>query len=319
MKKRNTKLFKRIMVIIAISLFVPIAAVTFTLQSKPQLNETLRSELGGDYITLSKGVTHYELVQPSDSAPIVVLIPGLTVPMAVFKNNIEAIQDAGFATLRYDFYGRGLSDRPLMKYNSSVYAEQTVELLDSLGIDQPVHLVGISLGGAIAAEIASDTPDRFKSITLIGAAIAFSQEEADAKKRAVLMDRLKAFDSENEIDTSLDAYKFVPYIVDQFNYRGAEMAFISLALNESIYNYLTYYEQLAKVETIPMQIIWGENDDNFPYSHGVKLHSMLSRAQFHTIENGGHTPHFGKSEIVNPILIDFFKKSETEYQFDEQM
>lgn len=278
--------------------------------SKPKLDAELRKEIGGQYITLSKGVTHYELVQPNDSAPLVLLIPGLTVPKAVYMNNVTALQEAGYATLRYDFYGRGLSDRPLMKYDSKVYVAQTKELLDSLQIDTPIHVLGISLGAAIGAEIIADEPERFKSITFIGAAVAFSKADADAKKHAVLMDRLKVFKKNDFVDTTLDAYKFIPYIKEQFNYRGAELAFISLAMNESVYDYLESYKELTKVEGIPMQIIWGELDDNFPYPLGVRLGEMFPHAQFHTIPGGGHTPHFGQSDLVNPMMVNFLDRVE---------
>lgn len=312
MNKKITpsKVIKMIILSIFTLAVVAFGIVFALLQSKPKLNAELRKELGGQYVELSNGVTHYELVQPSNTAPLVLLIPGLTVPMAVFKNNVAALQEAGYSTLRYDFFGRGLSDRPRVKYSSSLYAAQTVELLDSLGITKPIHLVGISLGGAIAAEIVSDNPDRFKSVSLIGAAVAYSQEDADAKKRAVLMDRLQAFKRNVEVDTTLDAYKFIPHIKGQFKYRGAEYAFVSLARNESIYNYLPFYKRLAKVENVPMQIIWGEKDDNFPYPLGVRLGEMISQAEFHTIPGGGHTPHFGQADEVNPILTGFLDRVE---------
>lgn len=308
---KRRKLKKIILAIVGTLFLIPIVGILIlgiVLLSKPRLDEALRKELGGQYVTLSKGVTHYELVQPSDSAPLVVLIPGLTVPMAVYKNNVKALHDAGYATLRYDFYGRGLSDRPLLKYNSSVYAKQTVELLDSLKITKPVHLIGISLGGAIAAEIVADEPSRFSSVTLIGAAVAYSKKDADAKKRAVLLDRLKVFKNNNDVDTTLDAYKFIPYIKEQFKYRGAEFAFVSLALNESVYNYLPFYKELAEVKSVPMQIIWGEKDDNFPYPLGLRLGEMIPQAEFHSIPGGGHTPHFGQAKQVNPLLVDFMKR-----------
>lgn len=282
--------------------------VIIVLYSKPKLDAEARAAIGGQYINLSKGVTHYELVEANDSAPIVVMIPGLTVPKTVYNNNVKALQEAGYTTLRYDFYGRGWSDRPMLKYNSSVYAQQTVELLDSLKITKPVHLLGISLGGAIAAEIVADEPSRYKSVTLIGAAVAYSKEDADAKKRAVLLDRLQVFKKNSDVDTTLDAYKFIPLIKEQFKYRGCEFAFVSLAFNESVYNYLPFYEELAEVKDVPMQIIWGEKDDNFPYPLGVKLGEMISQAEFHTIPGGGHTPHFGQADQVNPLLINFMQK-----------
>lgn len=301
-------IFSGVLLLILISLI----GIAIFLLSKPKLDETVRKELGGSYIKLSQGVTHYELIRPSKNAPLVVLIPGLTVPMQVYNHNFEALNRAGYSTLRYDFFGRGLSDRPYLKYTSAVYVQQTQELLDSLGITSPVHLIGISLGAAVAAEMVVKNPSRYSSLTMVGAAIAYSQDEADAKKRAVLADRFKVFNPNAKIDTTLDAYKMSPYIKGQFKYRGAEFSFLSLTAFESVYRYLSSYEQLAKIDSLPMQIIWGEKDDNFPLPLGQKLSKFFPKAEFHIVSGGGHTPHYGKAEVTNPLFNDFLNRVESD-------
>lgn len=286
------------------------AVALYKINSKPILTNETRQELGGTYITLEQGVTHYELFQSSEDAPLVVLVPGLTVPMAIFRNNVEALQKAGYSTLRYDFFGRGLSDRPRVKYNAHLYAEQTRELLDSLAPARPIHLIGISLGSAVAAKMVVQEPSRYRSLIMVDAAVAFSEEEAKQQKKKVLNDRLKAIFSKAKVDTTSEKYAFSKYIQEQFKYRGVESALFSISRNSSPYNYLKIYQKFAKLDSIPTQIIWGEDDDNFPLESGKKLGELLDHAEFHIIPEGSHTPHFGAPEKVNPILVDFLNRVE---------
>ena len=83
---------------------------------------------------------------------------GATIPMWIWDPQVESLTKAGFSVLRYDLYGRGYSDRPHTEYNRDLYRSQLLELLDQLGIKEPVDLVGMSLGGAIATDFTANYP-----------------------------------------------------------------------------------------------------------------------------------------------------------------
>ena len=74
--------------------------------------------------------------------------PGFSVPYYIWDPTFKALTDAGFRVLRYDYYGRGFSDRPDVPYTQAFYVRQLAELLDSLKITDSIDLVGLSLGGA---------------------------------------------------------------------------------------------------------------------------------------------------------------------------
>ncbi len=80
---------------------------------------------------------------------------------------------------------------------------------------------------------------------------------------------------------------------------------------------LQLFHQLAKVEIIPIQIIWGVKDNIFPHSLGVELHSIISQAMFHTILDAVHTPRFGQSEKLIQFSGIFFTRNETDYKSTE--
>ncbi|TQS35669.1 hypothetical protein Golomagni_03904 [Golovinomyces magnicellulatus] len=72
--------------------------------------------------------------------------------------------------------GIGKSDKPLMRYSTSEMARDTIEVLDHIGwtSDRQLHVVGVSLGGMIAQELAYLIPERICSLNLLSTA-AFIQ------------------------------------------------------------------------------------------------------------------------------------------------
>ena len=73
-----------------------------------------------------------------------------------------------FHVVAPDMVGFGFSDRPEgVEYGLTTWADQTVGLMDTLGIEK-AHLVGNSFGGAIALRIATQHPDRVGKLVLMG-------------------------------------------------------------------------------------------------------------------------------------------------------
>jgi pimeloyl-ACP methyl ester carboxylesterase len=98
------------------------------------------------FVRLSDGYTHYEWAGPENGQPVVLVCGALT-PMFIWDYEFKALADAGFHVLRYDHFGRGLSDRP--DYRSDLYDRQLLELLNSQNIKTPVDLVGRSMGRSL--------------------------------------------------------------------------------------------------------------------------------------------------------------------------
>ncbi|KAK5708534.1 hypothetical protein LTR17_020620 [Elasticomyces elasticus] len=77
-----------------------------------------------------------------------------------------------YSSLVFDNRGIGESDKPLLRYTTSEMAKDAVELLDHIGWteDRSVHVVGISMGGMIAQELALRIPERICSLNFISTA-----------------------------------------------------------------------------------------------------------------------------------------------------
>src|SRR5262245_43753998 len=137
---------------------------------KRELNAITRAAMPGQFAKLSDGFTHYELAGPADGR-VVVLAAGFSVPYYIWDPTFTALTAAGFRLLRYDYYGRGYSDRPRIPFTDEMYVRQLDELLDAVQITGPVDLAGLSFGGSLITSFADKYVDRVRSLIYVDPSI----------------------------------------------------------------------------------------------------------------------------------------------------
>jgi pimeloyl-ACP methyl ester carboxylesterase len=101
--------------------------------------------------------------------PATVLIHGLGGFAESWRHNIPELARHG-RVIALDLPGSGRSGKPRRAYTLEFLANALDRLLQALGVDR-VHLVGHSLGGAVAARYALDRPGRVERLALLGAAV----------------------------------------------------------------------------------------------------------------------------------------------------
>jgi pimeloyl-ACP methyl ester carboxylesterase len=109
----------------------------------------------------------------SEGDPTVVFLHGLVVDNSSSWYYTVANPVAQHAeVVLYDLRGHGLSDKPATGYTVAEQVEDLFGILDALGIDQPVHLVGNSFGGVLAVAAAIYHPERVAGLVLVEAHVA---------------------------------------------------------------------------------------------------------------------------------------------------
>ena len=155
-----------LVIVIILALVVPYFAFD---RESTTLTETVRKRLPGQFVSLSDGYTHYQWDGPA-SGPVVVLVHGFSTPLFNWDRTAPALTDAGFRVLRYDLFGRGLSDRPKTDYNENLFDRQLSEIIQALKIEGPIRLVGLSMGGAIVTIFSARHPALVEKLVLIAPA-----------------------------------------------------------------------------------------------------------------------------------------------------
>ncbi|PPQ78903.1 hypothetical protein CVT26_011712 [Gymnopilus dilepis] len=110
----------------------------------------------GGYATFPNGKVRYWLLGP-EKGKKVVLIHGLSIPAIVWKDVAPSLAARGYRVLLYDLYGRGYSDAPKTTYDTTLYTTQLALLMQYLKWDK-ANIVGLSMGGAIAAAFTAHFP-----------------------------------------------------------------------------------------------------------------------------------------------------------------
>ena len=285
------------------------------LGEEKRLDAAERVKLPGAFIETPLGVVHYELAGPED-APLVVLVHGFSVPYFIWDPTFEALAAAGLRVLRYDLFGRGFSDRPLVTYDEDLFDRQLVDLLDALGTSQPVHLLGLSMGGVIVANFTDRHPERVRKlgfvdpagfalnfpltlrlVTLPGIGEALFSLFGDS---TLLKGMASDFFSPELVNAFLESYK------PQMKYKGFKRAILSTMRSGILGDKLGVYQRVGAQDR-DVLLVWGREDETVPFEHSAQLVKAIPQVCFYPIDGAGHVPHYEKTAEVNPLIVEFYK------------
>lgn len=279
------------------------------------LDAAARQSAPGRFVTLGDGITHYDVAGP-DSGQRVVLVHGFSVPYYIWDSTATALTAAGFRVARYDQFGRGFSDRPDVPYDAELFDRQLVQLLDSLGWRERVDVVGLSMGGPVSATFATRHPERTRSITLVDPA-AGPRTAPPVIFRVPILGRAlwqglavpgmadgqrTDFVEPSKWPDWTDRYRV------QMQYRGFGRALLS-TLNETKGVGLdSVYARVGAIGTRTL-LVWGIEDSTVSINRAESVRKAIPQAQFHPIERAGHLPHMERTDVVNPLLIEFLRSA----------
>ncbi len=108
---------------------------------------------------------YYESVGSGDC---LLLLHGLGSSVRDWEEQIDAFAEH-FWVLMVDVRGHGRSDKPAGPYSVKQFSDDVAALLDGLGVSE-AHVVGLSMGGMIAFQLAIDFPERMKRLVIVNSA-----------------------------------------------------------------------------------------------------------------------------------------------------
>lgn len=156
---------------LALALFVSCESACFM---NRQFETMTRAEAPSDpetrFVETRSGRVHVLDVGESDA--VILLLHGTGRSVADWQEGLAERLGQTHRVIGIDYYGLGLSDRDHGgRYGIALWAEQAVDVLDALNIEQ-VTSVGHSAGGAVAAILTADYPERVERAVFIGHGLA---------------------------------------------------------------------------------------------------------------------------------------------------
>jgi pimeloyl-ACP methyl ester carboxylesterase len=260
------------------------------------------------------------VVEIGDGEPAMVFVHGLAGSWQNWLENLPHFAAAGHRVVAFDLPGFGASDPPREKISISGYGRLVDTLLDRLEVG-PAVLVGNSMGGFIAAEVAIQVPARAQRLVLVSAAgltIEYRRNEhilgALRYGRRLLMAwggfvgaRSEAIASRPRARRLLmrlvvhDADRLpAPLIAEQV--RGAGNPGFVDALDA-----LTDYPIRARLGAIacPTLVVWGTEDRLVPVCDAAEFERLIPDARKVVWPETGHVPMLERPDAFNALVERF--------------
>ena len=301
---------RRLLAVLAFVLLLPLGYYVYANPERTTLDDLGRPEGVGQYVALSAGVTRYEVAGP-DTGRVAVLVHGFSVPAYIWDSTYHALALAGHRVIRYDLFGRGWSDRPDGAYDGAFYDTQLSELLDSLRVEGPVDLFGLSFGGFVAAHFASTHPERVRTLVLVDP-ITTSAQTPRLMATPVIgpflwQTTVVPSMADNQASDFLHPEQF-PGWADRYRpqvrFRGFGRALLRSRLVLGTADFPAIYAKIAQWGT-PVLLVWGKQDQTLPIADAEQITRAIPGVEFFPVDSAGHLPHLEQTAVFNARMFTF--------------
>lgn len=198
-----------------------------------------------------------------------------------------------FDVIVYDHRGVGESTDVPGNFTIAELAADAVALLDELDVPS-AHVFGISMGGAVAQEIAVTHPDRVRGLVLGCTFCGGPGSTLSAPGPLSMLQAMGTGDLDQVVRAAFVANHSPTYVADEANYdafRGRSLA-VRIPANTIMRQAqaAAIYDVSARLGSItaPTLVLHGDADDMVRYSNAVTLAERIPGARLHTFPDVGH-------------------------------
>lgn len=242
-----------------------------------------------------------------------ILINGLAFPMDLWFAQIRELSK-DFRVIALDNRGIGRSDQPDEEYSIAMMASDAVGLLQSLGIAK-AHVVGLSMGGFIAQEIALSYPEVVNRLILVATGMGGTRSLELGKP---FWDKVAAAIAGKTPEqvyrtdlTLMTAPGFAERYQDIINHAVGLRMKNPQPLRAFLRQFTACnaFDNNHRAQNIsqPTMIILGKDDPIFPISLADDFRQKLPKAKMIIYENCGHAIHLEKADQLSIDIREFLK------------
>jgi pimeloyl-ACP methyl ester carboxylesterase len=241
-----------------------------TPQSSANGVETLTLKVGDDSIFLRK----------AGEGPPVLLLHGGACDSADWVETMVPLSGS-YTFYAPDLVGYGQSDRNRDGYYLSDFTDSTKGLIEALGLDSPLVIVGHSLGGRVALDIALNHPDKVRKLALIDTT-GFSR-----------LARWGSF-----LGTMAYLIRRLP---------GRPQPYPRFMMENGAVPDWVCLDRLPELK-MPILILWNRRDPYYTVKGALRAKELMPQAQLEIMPRYGHAPHRTERDSFNKLLAAFLAK-----------
>jgi pyruvate dehydrogenase E2 component (dihydrolipoamide acetyltransferase) len=252
-------------------------------------------EVGGrkiQYLKLGEG----------EGTPLL-LLHGFGGDINVWVFNQEALAVGSRTVYTIDLPGHGGSSKDVGDGDLASFVEVVAGFMDQMGIEK-AHLIGHSMGGAIAGSFAISHPEKVASLSLIASAGLGEEINGDYIEGFIAANRRKEMKNVLGLlfaDPDLVNRQLVNDVIRFKRLDGVDEALRKTADNLFPGGKQADVPDLSGVG-VPMLIVWGREDAVIPVSH---VENVPENARVEVLEETGHMPQMESAGQVNRLIGEF--------------
>lgn len=234
---------------------------------------------------------HYER---AGSGEPLLLIQGMSGTHVAWGEPFKGALEESFDVVAFDNRGIGLSAQISEPFTIAEMAEDTAALLDELGWES-AHVLGISMGGMIAQELALAHPGRLRSLTLgctyCGGPGSQLMPQENAEK---LLAGFSSGDREQAIRAGYEVNLSPTFRADEDAFAAFHAMATSVPAARDVIQLqlqaILGHDTSGRLGQIaaPALIVHGTDDGVLPYANGEQIADLMPGARFETLADVGH-------------------------------
>lgn len=256
----------------------------------------------------------------------IMLLHGFGTSIGHWRHNLEVLGQH-HTVYALDMLGFGASRKVLVEYNIDLWVEQVYEFWQTF-IQQPMVLVGNSIGSLVCVAAAAAHPEMVKGIAMINLPDLSLEEEATPPWLRPVVSTIKSLVASPVVLKSLFYVVRRPPIVRKWaglaytnpaaisaelveilalpaQDRGAAATFSALFKAMTSSKFGPRVKDILPTLNMPMLLMWGRNDRMIPPHLARQFTVLNSNLELVELDNAGHCPHDECPEQVNQILLEW--------------
>lgn len=258
--------------------------------------------------------------------PAVLLIHGMAGSSRTWKDVTDLLVREGHTVIAPDLLGHGLSAKPMGDYSLGAFASGLRDLLGVIDVERAT-IVGHSLGGGVAMQLAYQHPELVERLALV--ASGGLGREVSWMLRALTLPGAELLwpvlfpsfvrDRGNDVSRLLHERGLrAPHLAEMWrayaSLAGAENKGAFLRTLRSVVDpggqTVSARDRLYLASSIPTLIVWGDQDPIIPIEHGRAAHETIEGSRFEVLEGCGHFPHVEDPRRFTDVLEEFIATTE---------
>ena len=241
---------------------------------------------------------------------------------------------ANHRVLAPDLPGYGRTDKPRVRYTIGYFARFVQRYMHERGL-RSASVIGASLGGRVALELALEEPRMVRRLVLVNtlglgrpqvrmaqmayglvtiprvgeAVMGFARDALSWAPRTMIRRVAARYaGSSADLERTMDD-SYLDDLREMYATEGFPNAYLSTV--RSLVNprallggHHDVSRRLNELK-IPVQLIWGADDPLFPLAHAERAHTLIERSELAVIDGAGHSPQAERPEEFNRVLHRF--------------